>query len=188
MAGQISHIYDLIRAFPTHLAGHIHHVLDIIPTDSHLSYSDSEELTLAGETLLIPYRIYAEPDDSQMSSLTDDQKIILQTLYTRHHNGYVREKNLRQVITHAADHAWITPFLMILIGEYIMEILQFIHDNRSVLNPDFIRSFIRENPTFYRMLQSRVMSYWNCYYRRQYPTRDNYVGFQLLNYIDQMLR
>lgn len=121
------------------------------------------------------------------SSLTDNQQTILFTMYTRHHNGYTRENNVKKVIAKATDCSWITPYLMFLIGEYVEEILQVIYANRSLLNADFIKTFIFENPKCYRTVQSRVVSYWNCYYRWKYPKREQYVGFKILDYLNRLL-
>ncbi|MDQ0878812.1 hypothetical protein QFZ77_007471 [Paenibacillus sp. V4I3] len=180
--------YDLVRAFPRDLNKDVRQVLDIIPQESHLTFSYFEELRLSEEALYIPSRIYYdEPPQSQISSLTVDQQTILYTLYTRHHNGYVREKNVKNAIAKAAECSWITAYLMLIIGEYVEEILQVIHQNRSLLNADFIKIFVDENPKLYRTIQSRVVSYWNCYYRWKYPKPEQYVGFQVLAHLKRLL-
>lgn len=185
--------YDLVRAFPDDLNRDTWHVLDVIPDDPNLkynrhNYSNFEELRLSDETLYIPYRIYYDvPNDSELSSLTDRQRTILYTLYTRHHDGYVRERNLKKAIDMARVDAWITPYLMLMVGEYVEEIVQVIYDHRSLLNADFVKTFVGENQRFYQTVQSRVVSYWDCYYRRKYPMKDQYVGFQVLDYLNGLL-
>lgn len=178
---------DLVRAFPSHMQKDVDRVLRAMP-DSNLSYSDCDELKMSGQTILVPHRIYYdEPDDSLVLPLTVLQQAILNTLYTRHHDGYVRERNVRRIIAYAAKEIWVTPYLMLLIGEYVEEILQVISENRSLLDADFIRTFIGENPKFYRTIQSRVVSYWDCYYRGKYPKKEQYVGFQVLQYLNVLL-
>lgn len=179
--------YDLVTAFPPHLKKDVRDILEIL-RESHLGYSGCETFLVSGDVLSIPYRIYYdEPDQSQLSSLTYEQQVILHALYTRHHDGYVRESHLTTLITHANEHEWATPYLMLPIGEYVKEILEVIYDNRSSLNGDFIRTFFSENPRLYRTIQSRVASYWDCYYRRKYPEKQHYVGFQLLKYLTSLL-
>ncbi|KKC48460.1 hypothetical protein VE23_17395 [Paenibacillus sp. D9] len=193
MVSESKNKYDLIRSFPSNLDKDVQHVIDVIPDESHLNYnrlnySDFMELRLSGETLYIPYRIYYdEPNDSQLSSLTVDQRTILYTMYTRHHDGFVRERNVKKAIEKAIECAWITPYLMLLIGEYVEEIVQVIYDNRSLLNADLVKTFVGENQRFYRTVQSRVVSYWDCYYRRKYPMTEQYVGFQVLDYMNRLL-
>ncbi|WP_424769322.1 hypothetical protein [Paenibacillus sp. sgz302251] len=180
--------YDLVRAFPRELIKDVRQVLDIIPQTTHLTFSYSEELKLSGETLNIPSRIYYdEPIQLQISSLTVEQQTILYTLYTRHHNGYIRENNVKNALSKVTECSWVTAYLMLIIGEYVEEILQVIYQNRSLLNADFIKTFVGENPKLYRTIQSRVVSYWNCYYRWKYPKREQYVGFQVLEHLNRLL-
>ncbi len=48
---------------------------------------------IGGEPIEIPSRIYfAEPDWFAMKNMSRQQELILSALYTRHHDGYVREK------------------------------------------------------------------------------------------------
>lgn len=175
--------YDLAAAFPPYLEKDVHETLGALQ-ESHLGYSDCEAFRVSGNILSIPYRIYYdEPGQSELSSLTCEQQIILHALYTRHHNGYVRESHITTLIAHENDHVWTTPYLMLPVGEYVKEILEVIYDNHSSLNGNFIRTFFSENPWLYRTIQSRVASYWDCYYRRKYPEKQHYVGFQLLDYL-----
>jgi len=99
----------------------------------------------------------------------------------------VRESHVTTLITHADEHVWATPYLILPIGEYVKEILEVIYDKRSSLNGDFIRAFFAENPRLYRTIQSRVVSYWDCYYRRKCPEKQHYVGFQLLDYLTSLV-
>ncbi len=179
--------YDLVTAFPPYLQKDVHETLGIL-RESHLGYSDCEEFRVSGDILSIPYRIYYdEPDQTQLSLLTCELQVILHSLYTRHQNGYVREGHVTTLIGYANDYIWITPYLMLPIGEYVKEILEVIYDNRSSLNSDFIRAFFRENPRLYRTIQSRVASYWDCYYREKYPEKRYYVGLQLLDFLTSFL-
>lgn len=188
MKGESKDKYALVTAFPHELQRDACESLDVLQ-ESHLGYSDCEAFRLSGDVLSIPYRIYYdEPDHSQLSSLTCEQRVILYALYTRHHNGYVRESHVTTLLTYAHEHLWVTPYLMLPIGEYVKEIVEVIYHNRFSLNGDFIRTFFREKPRLYRTVQSRVASYWNCYYRRQYPEKQHYVGFQLLEYLNSLLQ
>ncbi len=42
---------------------------------------------------------------------------------TRHHNGFFREKYLKQIIK--SKEKWVTPFIILLIGKYVFEILAY---------------------------------------------------------------
>ena len=74
-----------------------------------------------------------------------------------------------------------SPFVVRLIGEYVIEILQVINRDRSHLNPRLYRSFLEANPAFFTLARQRVVSYWDCYYRSQ--RREDYPGFQILDFL-----
>ena len=42
---------------------------------------------------------------------------------TRHHNGFFIEKYLKQIIK--SKEKWVTPFIILLIGKYVFEILAY---------------------------------------------------------------
>jgi hypothetical protein len=51
-------------------------------------------------------------------------QLALRCLYTRHHDGYVRQRNLDQVVS--APEAWVVPYVVQLVGEYVVEIIEVI--------------------------------------------------------------
>ena len=74
------------------------------------------------------------------------------------------------------------PYLIRLTGEYVIEILQVIKDNLGNIDKGITKDFIAENARFYNTIKSRVVSYWDCYYRIKHPTKTNYVGFEIIEY------
>ena len=80
---------------------------------------------------------------------------------------------------------WVPPFVVRLIGEYVIEILRVIRENCAGLDATLYRSFLRENPEFWAITKERVVSYWNCYYWRQ--RRADYVGFQIVEHLDSLV-
>ena len=106
-------------------------------------------------------------------------------LYTRHHNGYVRQRHLRSIV--GISHPWVVPFVVQLIGEYVLEIVADIREGLSDLDvPGSSQRaqyavFVAANPGFLDLTSSRVVSYWNCYYRFEYPQLSEYPGFQLIS-------
>ncbi len=82
-------------------------------------------LIFKNETLRIPYRLYFdEPNPELENTLTDKQKDILNCIYLRHHNGYLREKRLNLLSN--KSEKWTVPFIMQLLGEYVYELLPII--------------------------------------------------------------
>jgi hypothetical protein len=135
---------------------------------------------LGGEDIRIPCRIYSsEPDGRSAGALSDAQRVILSCLYARHHDGFVREKYLGHLL-HSAE-AWVSPFVLQLLGEYVLEIILVIANEIAALRSDPYTAFVAGNPGFLELTRRRIISYWDCYYRRQFPTFRHYPGFQVFN-------
>lgn len=176
---------ELLKAFPTELEGDVIRVLSIINESNKLGLSGCFEVRFRGNMLIIPERIYCnEPFLTQYNSLTKRQQIVLSCLYTRHHDGFIREENLKKIIHHCNDYSWILPYLLRLTGEYVIEILQVIKDHLHNINKHIAKDFIAENARFYNTIESRVVSYWDCYYRSKYPNQKDYVGFDIIKFFN----
>jgi hypothetical protein len=108
---------------------------------------------------------------------------------TRYHDGFVRQKHLERII--GSENIWIPPFVIQLVGEYVIEILQVVDHNLSNLNVSIYEQFIWWNPEFMALTERRVASYWNEYYRRPASgrmayEREEYVGFRLLKFFKSL--
>jgi hypothetical protein len=113
---------------------------------------------------------------------------LLQCIYLRHHNGYVRQRRLEQLFAAPAE-SFTVPFTFSLIGDYVKEILEVME---GALQPALLASyveFIRENPTYWQRTQGRVASYWDVYCRwRVVPQFRHYAGARLLAKLQQACR
>lgn len=177
--------YELLKAFPTELEEDVIKVLSVINQTNKLDFFRWFKVNCRGRELNIPERIYyIEPSSTQYNSLTDRQKVVLNCLFTRHHSGFIREDNLKKIIHKANDYYWIIPYLIRLTGEYVIEILQVIKDNLYRIEKRIIIDFISENIIFYNTIKSRIISYWDCYYRSKYPVKKDYVGFEIIEYFN----
>ena len=85
----------------------------------------------------------------------------------------------------APNHEWIPTFVVQLVGEYVVEILQVVSRNLDHLDPPLYRRFLRANPEFFARTKQRVISYWDCYYRWQ--RRTDYVGFQIITFLEHLV-
>jgi hypothetical protein len=137
------------------------------------------------EQLSIPYRIYnPEPSLDSLRSLSPLQKTVLACLYTRHHDGHVRQRHLTTIVGQA--EIWVTPFVVRLLGEYVVQIIVAIQ--RGLVDVDIagtpLRSvygrFAARNPQFVDVTLQRAASYWDCYYRNLFADRRQYPSFQIL--------
>jgi hypothetical protein len=145
--------------------------------------------------LRIPDRIYsAEPSALALASLTGEQRTAISCWFTRHHDGYIRQRHLEAVIE--SEEAWVVPYVLRLVGEYVVEILEVIDTrlrdllDRSSLLRQRYADFVEANPAFIDLTRQRVVSYWNCYYRNRWPRAlrlnpnyTDYPGFRLMELI-----
>jgi len=162
----------IMNSFPENLKSEVSDVCKIIPLEAKfkldLISSNSYAILVNGEKLKIPARIYFnEPKEETEKRLTDRQKDILNCLYTRHHNGYIREKRLKKLSE--KPEKWKIPFLVQLLGEYIYELFPIIDKKVNDNTLAFYKAFIDENPKYWKQTESRMASYWNEYYRYRFP-------------------
>ena len=186
----------LLKSFPTELKTDVESVIKILPLKKNeVKLGDGQvhkvdnlihptELTikLNAEKLTIPYRLYFdEPDIDSENKLTERQKVILNCIYLRHHNGYLRERRLRELID--KNEKWTIPFTIQLLGEYVFEILEVLNNQINEKTIGNYHSFIEENPKYWEQTESRMISYWNEYYRRKFPKLKEYLGTVLVKRI-----
>jgi hypothetical protein len=159
--------------------------------------SSTFEVWVYGDLLAIPYRIY-NPEASQevIASLSPTQQMMLHCLFTRHHDGFVRQRHLFPILDD--DKPWVVPYVVALIGEYVVEIL---HDiEKGIADIERLESkrrrlygrFAADNAEFIELTKNRVARYWSQYHSSGYlnPTRnhlertdpgiDVYPGFTLI--------
>lgn len=185
----------ILRAFPRTLKKDVELVLNILPfsvTDIKLEYGgtnkveiliapDHEIVLLDGERLEIPNRLYInEPDLKQENKLTPTQKNILNCIYLRHHNGYIRQRRLEKI---NSNEYWITPFVFHLLGDYVFEILEAFDKQIDNNKLDTYKRFAIENPIYYQKTESRMISYWGEYYRSRALKLNFYIGKSIFDQI-----
>jgi len=179
----------LKKAFPKSLESDLNVVLDIIPFDenriklcdgnthmvSDLIHEDYYTTILDSEELIIPVRFYFnEPNKKSEKTLSEKQQTILNCIYLRHHNGYLRQKRLENL--KGFNFYWITPFTFQLLGEYVFEILEVLDNQLDDSQLENYKRYVLENPKYWQQTESRMISYWNEYYRFKSPKIKNYLG------------
>ncbi len=175
----------LLAAFPGDLAGDVDTVARVLPR------ADGEPtgrfiVRVGGESVTIPYRTHhEEPLPASLARLTPTQLTVLHCWYTRNGNGYVRQRHLRAVV--GSVEPWVAPFVVQLIGEYILPIQWIIlRDLRAEVDGSARRrmygQFVAANPAFVGLTASRVASYWGAYFRNAQGFR-NHIGAQLIDWL-----
>lgn len=177
---------DRLRtAFPTALREEVKGALGVVPPGAHPpTPGDVGPIFVAGERIGIPHRIYSpEPAEAQLEALSPLHRRLVACLYTRHHDGFVREKHLRELLTVAEP--WVVPFVVQLVGEYVLEIVLLLGSRAPLFQqPSFI-SFAHANPDFLQLTKQRATSYWGCYYRHRYPELRDYPGIKLIEALER---
>ena len=131
------------------------------------------------QTVFIPMRLHISPD-WLVSTETAEVRCFVNALETRSNDGFERQRAARKLLENLRP--WGAPFILALIGEYVVEILQDISNIMTHEGEQELSSFIRNNELFWNTIKQRVMSYWNVYYRSN--SRDGYVGFELVNRLE----
>ena len=170
----------LVNAFPAGLRDDAMQVVSALPNPSHWAHNFS--VNIGEETVWIPYRIYHDPALIDSANLTQTQRNLLACLLTRHHSGFTRVENLTRIL--GSNQSWVPPFVVQLLGEYVVEILRAIRDNLDLLDAQLYREFLVRNPAFYRKTKERVQSYWHCYHRGEH--KEEYAGFQIMEFFDRL--
>lgn len=150
---------------------------DIHPTIEH-------EIILDGQKLIIPRRVYFDnPTENTGIELTSTQQTILNCIYLRHHNGFVRQQRLEKLIDNVEDY-FIIPYIFQLLGEYVLEILVVVDKHINDKTIDKYLKFFNENPKYRQQTECRMTSYWDAYYRGpKYKKLNDYIGRQIFNRI-----
>jgi hypothetical protein len=129
----------------------------------------------------IPNRIYENDIDAVFKNL---DSITKSCILTRHTDGFIREQNLKIIINNA--NYFTIPFVILLAGEYVYPIIEYIEENLDEDSLSKIISFFEENLDFYKTFKSRIVSYWSCYYRLDYPIFKDYVGYKIIERIENI--
>jgi hypothetical protein len=172
----------LVNAFPTALRKDALIAASVFPATSH-QIEREISVRVGGDFVTIPIRLYHDPALINSAGLSNLHLELVHCLLTRHHDGVIREENLVRIVR--SDHIWVPPFIILLVGEYVIEILSVIHNNLDLLKPSIYSEFLRTNPEFFAAIQQRIVSYWNCYYRSH--AKATYVGFQLLDFFKSLV-
>lgn len=156
------------------MAGRVKQVLLMLaPGQMHPPAGPVISIRAAEQFLDIPYRVYY--DRQRVLAAIEsggDSALISACLGTRHYDGFLRELCLRRLLT--ADESWIAPFIIQLLGEYVLEIAQLIHERYAGGVETQHLDFFRQNTGHCHYLEQRAISYWNANYRFRFPRHADY--------------
>jgi hypothetical protein len=178
----------VLPAFPRGLRAEAVSVAAALP-HAPLEPAGQFDVNVAGERLTIPYRIYQDSLPDQYESWSATQRLVADCLYTRHHDGWVRERHARRVVENVSP--WVIPFVAQLVGEYVLDIVLAIDERLTHISTAgsaqqrAYGAFASANPGFLQLTRSRVVSYWDCYYRERFPSLVDYPPHRLVAAIER---
>ena len=157
----------ILNSFPPYLAKDVRRVLDMLVMKNDDISSRYYIVNLGGLNIAIPERVYMR--EQTPSNMTAIQRNILDCIFTRHNNGFVRQHHLQNLIS--CTEYWTIPFCFKLLGEYVDNILYDVKKHLECNMDSYLR-FIGENEKFFDRTKNQMISYWNCYYRLRYPNKE----------------
>ena len=173
-------------AFPASLTATVSRLSPLLLPPTEIEASEPFSVSCAGETLFISCRIYfPPPSDAAFRALDSTEQPIVACWFTRHHDGHVRERFLRALTVF--DCGWVIAYVVALCGEYVVELLRCIWERRSLFDLLALGRWLRDNEPFYARTRSRIVSYWDCYYRSSFPRFTDYVGSHILTFFDDCI-
>lgn len=72
---------------------------------------------------------------------------------------------------------------MQLLGEYVVEIGKVIEERMATMGIQAFVDFAKENPGFVQTTRRRAISYWDCYYRCDYPRMQDFPSYRTVQRI-----
>jgi hypothetical protein len=153
----------LRSAFPARLTSDVDAVLKAMPPSLGYERVSGPQVSIEGERIEILSRLYSpEAPDDATRRLSDRQRLILSCLYSRHQDGYVRERHLLRL---QGDEAWVPHFVLQLVGEYVIEICQAALDHLDAIPQASYETLAAENEEFVALIRRRIVSYAREYHR-----------------------
>ena len=179
----------LAEAFPPE-----HHDLAVLAGEvvarglAQRQWSELFAVQTEGQSVLIPARLHFVSGGLQLTQ-SDEAWLFARALQTRSNDGFERQLAARDLLPEIRP--WAAPFIVALIGEYIVEILDDIAAALTTENTRTLSAFVLENQGYWNTTKRRVMSYWDVYYRsrrssetRHIYERDEYIGFKLIERLE----
>lgn len=174
---------ELKAAFPTNLHSDALIALSALPENPHRWTSFAVKMNY--EAVLIPNRLHHNTALINRGRLNDLQNLLLNCILTRHSDGFLRQEYVGRVIS--SNRFWVPPFVIKLLGEYVVEILRIIEANLQKLDKPVYGQFLHANPDFLALTENRVISYWDCYYRFS-GAKEDYPDFRAIHFFKQLVK
>jgi hypothetical protein len=168
----------LLRGFPASRRDDVLRVARSLPPRSYPAMERREAVIVEGESIEIPYRVhYPELAVDAFEAMSRRQQLIAGCIYSRHGDGYVRERSIARVVD--STEPSVIPYVLQLLGEYVIQICALVCARAPLTSPAY-QDFARSNGKFLARIENRANSYWGEYNRFHYPRRHEYPALVAL--------
>ena len=170
----------IVRAFPLYLRNDVRQICKNISINEYFRYDDSTDWVLpSGEVITVPYRInFKDKYRGDLRSLTKTQETIYHCIMSRSSDGYVREKHIKALLK-IDPPVWAMPYVIKICDEYVVEILQTVYDLLISRDCTKYRRLCALNFDYIKRAHTRMISYWNEFYRWDCYRYCDYIGKKL---------
>ena len=132
----------------------------------------------SGECITLPYRVLFGDQLLPGTRLTSRQQIIWHCIGSRSHDGYVRQRHIEALL--ATDlPEWALPYIIKICDEYVIEILRIVYTSLSQRDCTAYKRICALNFDYIKLGHSRMISYWNEFYRYDCYKYSDYIGKKL---------
>ncbi len=139
----------------------------------------SSWLLPSGETITFPYRIYLIDNiDNPNAHFSKLEQTIYHCIFSRSCDGFVREKHITALLQQDIPD-WVIPYILKVCDEYIVEILELVYKHLCNTDTTQFKKICMINLVQFRYGHSRMISYWNEFYRDRCYYYKDYVGKSL---------
>lgn len=141
----------------------------------------SEAADVGGQIIAVPRRLHFVEAPSDIETICD-LNLASRCLLTRATDGHLRQLAVRSILPFS--DAWVAPYVVVLLGEYVIEIVEEVRDALTTLDRSTYANFVRENRMAVQKLKARATSYWDAYHRLRFPLQREYPGLQALRELE----
>lgn len=177
-------IKHLSKAFPPHLSADVKAVCNALlhtnePRGYVFYYDHTSTWQLSsGDQITVPYRLYIRDELAFPDKLTAEQQVIYHCICSRSYDGYVRQRHIEALL--ATDlPEWALPYVIKICDEYVIEILRIVYASLSQRDCTAYKRICALNFDYIKLGHSRMISYWNEFYRWDYYRYADYIGKKL---------
>lgn len=170
---------ELYSFFPSSLKNDCLSVKKILNVNKNIinSYNLKDKIYSYNQEFYIPNRLNIR-EHTYIDRASNNIKYMYYCLLTRSYDGRIREKFLKEIIN--GDYPnWVIPYIVKSSSDYVIDIISLLYNNLKDKDNSEIKKYCYNNIKIIRYYYSVMISYWNLYYRLDYPNYKDYPGYKL---------